>query len=67
MNKKIHEVLDFRNSRFLRTTRASSKNVDMIMNAVKYDTNKTWVIHNLSQQKLGNLQLFEKNSFEEKS
>jgi hypothetical protein len=39
--------------------------VDM-MNIVKYDTNKRWVIHNLSQQKMGNLWLLEKLSFEEK-
>jgi hypothetical protein len=38
--------------------------VDMT-NIVKYDMHKRWVIHNLSQQKMGNLWLFEKNSFEE--
>ncbi len=32
----------------------------MIMNTMKYDTNKRWVIHNLSQQKMGNPQLLEK-------
>jgi hypothetical protein len=37
----------------------------MIMNTMKYDTNKRWVFHNLSQQDVGNPQLFEKNSFEE--
>jgi hypothetical protein len=36
------------------------------MNTMKYDTNKRWVIHNLSQQKMGNPQLLEKHSFEEK-
>jgi hypothetical protein len=40
--------------------------VNMIMNTMKYDTNKRWVIHNLSQQEVGNLQLLEKFSFEEK-
>jgi hypothetical protein len=29
--------------------------VDMIMNTVKYDTNKRWVIHNLNQQEVGNM------------
>jgi hypothetical protein len=29
----------------------------MIMNIVKYDTNKSGVIHNLNQQEVGNLQL----------
>jgi hypothetical protein len=33
---------------------------------VKYDTNKRWVIHNLSQQEVDNLQLLENFSFEEK-
>jgi len=28
--------------------------IDMIMNIVKYDTNKRWVIHNLCQQKMSN-------------
>jgi hypothetical protein len=37
----------------------------MIMNTVKYDINKRWVIHNLSQQEVGNSWLLEKNSFEE--
>jgi hypothetical protein len=41
-----------------------SLDVDMIMNTVKYDTNKRWVIQNLNQQEMGNLQLFEENSFE---
>jgi hypothetical protein len=27
---------------------------NMITNIVKYDTNKRWVIHNLSQQEVGN-------------
>jgi hypothetical protein len=26
----------------------------MIMNIMKYDTNKRWVIHNLNQQEVGN-------------
>jgi hypothetical protein len=34
--------------------------VDMNMNIMKYDTNKRWVIHNLNQQKMGNLRLFGK-------
>jgi hypothetical protein len=38
--------------------------VDMIMNIVKYDTNEKWVIHNLNQQKMGNLRLLENFSFE---
>jgi hypothetical protein len=42
----------------------SSMDVNMIINIVKNDTKKRWVIHNLSQQKVGNLRLFEKNSFE---
>jgi len=36
--------------------------VDIIMNAVKYDINKRWVIHNLSPQEVDNSQLLEKNS-----
>jgi hypothetical protein len=40
--------------------------VNMIMNIVKYDTNKRWVIYNLSQQEVGNPWLFENFSFEEK-
>jgi hypothetical protein len=36
------------------------------MNIVKYDTNKRWVINKLSQQEVGNLQLLENFSFEEK-
>jgi hypothetical protein len=32
----------------------------MIMNTMKYNTNKRWVIHNLGQQKVGNLWVFEK-------
>ncbi len=39
--------------------------VDMIMNNVKYNTNKRWAIHNLSQQEMGKSQLFENFSFEE--
>jgi len=38
--------------------------VDMIMNTMKYDTNKRWVIHNLNQQKVNNPQLFEFFFFE---
>jgi hypothetical protein len=34
--------------------------VDMNTNIMKYDTNTRWVTHNLSQQKVGNLRLFEK-------
>ncbi len=37
-----------------------------VMNTMKYDTNKRRVIHNLNQYKMGNPQLFEKNSFEKK-
>ncbi len=33
-----------------------STDVDM-MNTVKYNTNKKWVIHNLRQQEMGNPQL----------
>jgi len=40
--------------------------VDMNTNTVKYDTNTRWVTHNLSQQKVSNLRLFEKNYFEKK-
>jgi hypothetical protein len=50
---------------FLRTTKNFSMDVDMITNIMKYDTNKRWVIHNLSQQEVGNLWLFEIFSFEE--
>jgi hypothetical protein len=50
-------------SRFLRTTRNFSMPIDMIMNIVKYDINKRWVIHNLCQQKMGNLWFFEKKNF----
>jgi hypothetical protein len=39
--------------------------VNMIMNTMKNDTNKRCVIHNLSQQEVGILWVFEKNSFEE--
>jgi hypothetical protein len=39
----------------------------MIMNIVKYDTNKRWVIHNLNQQEMGNLQFLENFSIEEKA
>jgi hypothetical protein len=28
-----------------------------IMNIMKYDTNKRWVIHNFSKQQMGNSQL----------
>jgi hypothetical protein len=38
----------------------------MIINTMKYDTNKRWVIHNFSQQEVGNAWLLEKNSFEKK-
>jgi len=37
--------------------------IDMIMNIVKYDTNKRWVIHNLNQQDVGNPQFLENFSF----
>jgi hypothetical protein len=40
--------------------------VDMIINTVKYDTNKRWVIHNLNQQEVDDAWFFEKNSFEDK-
>ncbi len=36
-----------------------------MMNIVKYDTNKRWVIHNFSQQEMGNLRLLKKFSFED--
>jgi hypothetical protein len=36
-----------------------------MMNTVKYDTNNSWIIHNLSQQKVGNMQFFENFFFEE--
>jgi hypothetical protein len=39
--------------------------VDMILNTMKYDTNKRWVIHNIKQQKVGNLCFLKQNSFEE--
>jgi hypothetical protein len=39
----------FSYSRCLRIVRTSSMDVNMIMNIVEYDTNKRWVIHNLSQ------------------
>ncbi len=35
-----------------------SLNIDMIMNIMKYDTNKRWVIHNFNQQEMGNPQFF---------
>jgi hypothetical protein len=38
--------------------------VNMIMNTMKYDTNKRWVIHNLNQQKVGNPRFLESFSFE---
>jgi hypothetical protein len=47
-------------SRFLRTTRISSMDVDIIPNTLKYDTNKWWVIHNVKQQEVGNMWLLEK-------
>jgi hypothetical protein len=37
--------------------------VDM-MNNVKYDTNKRWVIHNFNPQEVNNPQFLEKHSFE---
>jgi hypothetical protein len=37
-----------------------------MMNVIKYDINKRWVIHNLSQQKMGNPWLLENFLFEEK-
>jgi hypothetical protein len=46
-------------SNFLRIARTSSMDVDMIMNTMKYDTNKRWVIHNLNQQEVGNPWLLE--------
>jgi hypothetical protein len=39
--------------------------VNMIMNTVKYDTNKRWVIHNFNQQEMGNLWLLKYFSFKE--
>jgi hypothetical protein len=45
----------------------SSLDVDMIMNTMKYDTNKRWVIHNFNQQEMGNSRFFEKKSFEGES
>jgi hypothetical protein len=36
----------------------------MIMNTMKYDTNKRWVTHNLNQQEVGNPRLFENFFFE---
>jgi hypothetical protein len=47
---QIHESVWFSCSRFLRTTTISSMHVNMIMNTMKNDTNKRWVIHNLNQQ-----------------
>ncbi len=38
----------FSYSKFLRTAMISSMEVDMIMNIMKYETNKRWVVHNLS-------------------
>ncbi len=52
-------------SRFLKI-KISSMDVDMIINTVKYDTNKRWVIHNLNQQEVDDAWFFEKNSFEDK-
>jgi hypothetical protein len=37
-----------------------------MMNVMKYDIDKRWVIHNLNQQKMGNVRLLENFSFEEK-
>jgi hypothetical protein len=48
----------FSYSRCLRIVRTSSMDVDMIMNIVKYDTNKRWVIHNLNQQFATSWKLF---------
>jgi hypothetical protein len=42
-----------------------SLDIDVSMNTVKYDTNKRWVIHNLSQQEVGNPWVLENFSFEE--
>jgi hypothetical protein len=39
--------------------------LDMIMNTVKFDNNKRWVIHNLNQHEVDNPQLLENFSFEE--
>jgi hypothetical protein len=50
--------------RFLKIARTSSMDVNM-MNIVKYDTSKRWVIHNFNQQEVGNPQLFENISFKE--
>jgi hypothetical protein len=36
-----------------------------MMNTVKYNTNKRWVIHNLNKKEMGNLQLLEIFFFEE--
>jgi hypothetical protein len=36
-----------------------------MMNIVKYDTNKSWVIHNFNWQEISNQWFFEKKSFEE--
>jgi hypothetical protein len=52
-------------SRFLRVARTPSMDVNMTMNIMKYDTNKRWVIHNLNQQEVDNLRLFENFSFKE--
>jgi hypothetical protein len=38
----------------------------MIMNTMKYDTNKRWVIHNLNQLEMGNMWFFKNFFLEEK-
>jgi hypothetical protein len=54
----------FSYSRFVRITRTSSMDVNM-MNIMKYDTNKRSLIHNLSQQEVGNLRFLKNFSFED--
>ncbi len=62
MNNRITKSLIFL-LHILKVTKTSSigatiyfLNIDMIMNIMKYDTNKRWVIHNFNQQDMGNLQ-----------
>lgn len=64
MNHKFTNCLIFL-FKILKDNKDFFIDVNMIMNVVKNDTNKRWVIHNLNQQKMGNLWLLENNFFEE--
>ncbi len=54
MNHKFTKCLIFL-FKILKDNKDFFIDVNMIMNVVKNDANKRWVIHNFNQQKMGNL------------